>query len=146
LRFLVGNWTAEGGGSPGQGSGGFSFEPELQTRVLVRKSHTDYPAVKDRPAFAHDDLMIIFRDPDERAEGAVRAVYFDNEGHMIHYLVTMFGDRVIFTSDPAEHGPHFRLTYERVNGDELRVKFEIAPPGKGFATYVEGVAKRALSK
>lgn len=145
LRFLVGRWTAEGGGAPGQGSGGFSFEPDLQGRVMVRKSHTEYPATKDRPAFAHDDLMIIFRDPDERAEGAVRALYFDNEGHVIRYNVNMFGDRVVFATDPGEPAPHYRLTYERTGSDGLRVRFEIAPPGKGFSTYVDGAAKRSLN-
>ena len=146
LRFLVGHWTAAGGGAPGQGAGDFVFEPGLQGTILVRKSHTEYPATKDRQASVHDDLLIVYRDPDERSEGALRAIYFDNEGHVIRYGITMFGDRIIFATDPAEHGPRYRLTYEREGSDTLRVQFEIAAPGKTFATYVTGTAKRSLAK
>ena len=144
LRSLVGHWTAAGAGAPGQGAGDFTFEPGLQGTILVRKSHTEYPATKDRQASVHDDLLIVFRDPDERSEGALRAIYFDNEGHVIRYGVSMFGDRIIFATDPAEHGMHYRLTYERDGGDTLRVQFEVAQPGKTFTTYVTGTAKRSL--
>jgi len=142
LQYLIGNWTGEGSGAPGQGTGSFSFTPDLQGRVLVRKSRAEYPATKDKPAFAHDDLMIVFREPDENAEGALRAVYLDSEGHVIRYAVTMFGDRIVFTSEPSRGAPQYRFTYTRQPVDELKIKFEIAPPGKGFATYLEGAAKR----
>ena len=72
IQYLVGNWTGEGGGVPGQGVGGFSFQPDLHGKILVRKSRAEYPATKDRPAFEHDDLMIVYRELDERAEGAPR--------------------------------------------------------------------------
>jgi hypothetical protein len=143
MQYLVGNWTGEGGGAPGQGVGGFSFEPDLHGKILVRKSRAEYPATKDRPAFEHDDLMIVYRELDDRAEGAPRAIFFDNEDHVIRYDITMFGDRIIFTSEPVHDNPQYRLTYTRVNADSLRIKFEIALPGKGFATYLDGSAKRA---
>ena len=142
LQYLVGNWIAEGGGTPGQGAGSFSFTPELQGKILVRKNRAEYPPSKDKPATAHDDLMVIFREADADSEGAMRAIYFDSEGHVIRYLVTMFGDRIVFTSEPVRGAPQYRFTYLRDSGSELRLKFEIAPPGKGFVTYVEGTAKR----
>ena len=142
LQYLVGNWVAEGGGTPGQAAGSFSFTPDLQGRVLVRRSRAEYPATKDKPAFTHDDLMMIFREPEENAEGALRAIFFDSEGHVIRYTVTMFGDRIIFTSEPSRAAPQYRFTYARQSSAELRMKFEIAPPGKAFATYLEGTAKR----
>ena len=43
LAFLVGEWTGEGGGGPGQGSGGFSFLPDQNGTILVRKNRADYP-------------------------------------------------------------------------------------------------------
>ena len=143
LRYLIGNWTGEGNGSPGQGTGSFSFEPDLQGKILVRKNRAEYPATKDRQAFTHDDLMIVFREPEENSEGALRAIYFDNEGHVIRYSVAMFGDRVVFTSEPARTAPQYRFTYERHTADEVKIKFEIAPPGKGFSTYIEAAAKRS---
>src|SRR5437016_11763920 len=45
-RPLVGHWQAAGKGTPGEG--GFSFAFDLQNKVLVRKSHSDYPAAKGR--------------------------------------------------------------------------------------------------
>lgn len=143
LQYLIGNWTAEGAGWPGQGAGSFSFEPGLQGTILVRKNRSEYPATKDRLAYVHEDLMIVYREMEARAEGALRAVYFDSEQHVIHYGVTMFGDRIVFTSEPESGQPQYRFTYERERPDTLKVKFEIAPPGKAFATYVEGSAKRA---
>jgi hypothetical protein len=143
LQFLIGNWTGEGGGGPGQGTGSFSFQPDVQGKVLVRRNHSEYPAAKDRPAVVHDDLMIVYRESDESAEGALRAIFFDNEQHVIRYIVTMFGDKVVFTSEPSRGAPRYRFTYTRVPADALRIKFEIAPPGKDFATYIEAAAHRA---
>jgi hypothetical protein len=143
LRYLVGNWVGEGGGGPGQGTGSFSFQPDVQGRVLVRRNHAEYPAAKDRPAAAHDDLMIVYRDSEEGAEGGLRAIFFDNEQHVIRYNVTMFGDKIVFTSEATRGAPRYRFTYTRVSADALRIKFEIAPPGKDFATYIEAGARRA---
>ena len=33
LNFLVGDWQGEGGREPGQGTGDFSFQPDLQLDV-----------------------------------------------------------------------------------------------------------------
>jgi len=75
-QFLIGEWVSEGGGAPGQATGGFSFNLDLQGRILVRKNHADYPATKDRPAFSHDDLMIVY--PESEGKPA-RAIYFDSD-------------------------------------------------------------------
>ena len=108
----------------------------------MRRNHADYPATKDKQAYSHDDLMIVFRESDESAEGALRAMYWDSEGHVIRYTVTMFGDRIVFTSEPRRGAPQYRFTYMRQGADVLAIKFEIAPPGKGFTTYIEATAKR----
>ena len=52
IEFLLGDWTGEGGGGPGQGTGEFSFHKDLDGKVVVRKNYAEYPATKDRPAFA----------------------------------------------------------------------------------------------
>ena len=51
FEYLIGDWVGEGEGQPGQGTGGFTFLPDLQNHILVRKSYAAYPATKDRPAF-----------------------------------------------------------------------------------------------
>jgi hypothetical protein len=86
LQPFLGTWEGAGGGGPGQGSGGFTFTPELQGAVLVRRSYAQYPATKDKAAYRHDDLMILY--PEGHA-GITRADYWDNEGHVIHYYVEL---------------------------------------------------------
>jgi len=143
MRPLVGQWKASGSGAPGQGEGKFSFAFDLQNRVLVRKSHTDYPAAQGRPAFAHDDLMVIYLD---EASHKLRADHFDNEGHVIRYAADISQDgRVItFVSDPAPSQPRFRLTYTARGNDKMDIKFEIATPDAPdkFKVYVEGSASK----
>ena len=144
FAFLVGNWTGEGTGAPGEGTGGFSFQYDLQGKVLVRKNHADYPKTKDRPAYSHEDLMVIYR---ESPAGPFRADYYDNEGHVIHYTISTSPDRstVEFISDPAAAAPRFRFTYKRTGQDSVGIKFEIAPPGKpdAFGPYIDAKARRA---
>lgn len=143
LDFLVGSWRGEGGGQPGQGGGWFTFKPDLGGRVLVRRSHSEYPAAGDRPAVVHDDLMIVY--PAAEA-GAIAATYFDNEGHVIGYRVEVGRDgrQAVFLSEPAPAAPRFRLTYDRVAEDVVDVTFEIAHTGAPdtFKTYVTGRSKR----
>jgi hypothetical protein len=63
--FLIGEWVGEGGGMPGQGGGGFSFLPDQDGRILIRKNYANYPATKDKPAYSHTDLTIICEDSGE---------------------------------------------------------------------------------
>jgi hypothetical protein len=143
LSFLLGDWTGEGTGQPGQATGGFSFLPDLEKNVLVRKNRADYPATKDRAAFSHTDLMIVYREP-----GAVklRAIYFDSEGHVIHYTVdpSADGNAVQFLSDPSTSNPRYRLTYTKTGADTVGIQFEIAVPAKpdSFTTYIQATARR----
>jgi hypothetical protein len=144
LSFLIGEWTGEGGGQPGQGTGSFSFLPDLDQKILVRKNRSDYPATKDRPAFMHTDLMMIYREP-----GAIklRAIYFDTEDHVIHYTLepSSDGQVVQFIGDASPANPRFRLTYRKTGADTLSIRFEIAMPAKpdAFSTYIEATARRS---
>ena len=142
LRFLVGEWVGEGGGEPGQGTGGFSFQYDLQEKILVRRNYARYPATKGRPAYAHDDLMIMYAEP---GRSGWQAIYFDNEGHVIHYVVSIPADGIWeFLSEAQPARPRYRLTYRETGADTLTIKFEIAPPGKpeAFTTYIEARARR----
>jgi|SRR5579871_1035810 len=140
LQPLIGRWVGEGVGDPGQGSGGFSFEPDLQGKILVRKNFAEYAAAAGKPASRHDDLMIVFReDPAE----SLRAMYFDNEGHVIRYTVREARGSVIFESDGPGTVTRYRMTYKTQGTDRLTLQFEIAPPGKDFAPYIQATARRA---
>ncbi len=143
LGSLVGNWTGEGTGDPGQGTGGFSFAWDLQCKILVRKNNADYPATKDRTAFSHQDLMIVYREPGTKLP---KAVYFDNEGHVINYAVAISQDArsIVFLSEPAPSSPRYRLTYTTAGKERVEITFEIAPPDKpdSFKSYIKAGARR----
>lgn len=141
--FMIGEWAAEQtGGQLGQtSSGSFSLSPDLQGAVLLRKNHAEYPPANGRPAIVHDDLMTIYQE-----NGATKAFYVDNEGHVIRYDVSIFPDKkkVVMLSEKIENEPRFRLTYSVPRPDALAIVFEIAPPGKteGFKVYVQGTVER----
>ena len=142
-QFFVGEWVGEGSGQPGQGTGAFSFRFELQGKILVRRNRSDYPATKERSAYSHEDLMIVYQEP---GGSRTRAIYFDNEEHVIHYTAEFSADQktLTFLSDLAPGAPRFRLTYTKTGGATLGIKFEIAPPGKAdsFSAYIEAVCRR----
>ncbi len=143
-QFFMGKWEGEGTGSPGEGTGGFSFAPDLGKRILVRKNFAEYPATKDRPAFRHDDLMIVYQETGK----PTRAEYFDNEGHVIHYTVSFSADStaVVFVSEASTSEPRYRLTNTKDGNDKLIITFEIAPPGKpdAFRQYIKASARRKI--
>jgi hypothetical protein len=144
LRFLIGEWTGEGGGGgAGQGAGSFSFTPQLGGKILVRRNVADYPAANGKPAVHHEDVMTVYLE----AEGkAPEAIYFDNEGHVIHYVVEVnpSGKVVRFVSRVQAGEPRYRLTYREADKDLVTGQFELAPPGKpeAFDRYMEWSARR----
>jgi len=143
LEYLLGDWVGDGEGQPGQGTGQFSFHPDLQNHILVRKSYAAYPPTKDRPAYRHDDLTVIYKESDSAPP---RAIYFDNEGHVINYSIRISPDQktIEFVSDVLPSSPRYRLTYVKTGSDTLTLRFEIAPPGKpdSFSIYIEAKARR----
>jgi hypothetical protein len=138
IRFLMGEWVADGPAAAGGGH--FEFTPDVQGNLVVRRNHAEYPSAGDRPVANHDDLMVIYREG-----GATRAIYFDNEGHVIRYAVEAAGpDAVTFLSEAAAGAPRYRLSYKKLPDGRVGGKFEVAPPGKPeeFKTYLEWTAKR----
>ena len=140
LQFLVGEWIGVGSGKPGETSaGGFTLAPDLDGKVLLRTSFAEYPARPGHKGSSrHDDRMVIFPEA-----GALKAIYFDNEGHVIRYLVVSTGKSVIFESEAAAPGPRFRLVYEAKGADTVSIVFSIAPPGSlAYRPYVTATARR----
>lgn len=123
LQFLAGEWVGEGAGSPGDSAGACSFTFDLQRKIMVRKSFAE------APTFRHEDLMVVYLDKD------LKAIYFDSEGHVIHYTVESGPDSVRFLSE------QYRLIY-RKEGDKLLLDFDIAPPGKPFSNYLHATLRK----
>jgi hypothetical protein len=140
VEALIGEWTGAGTGAPGEGNGGFTFRRDLQGKVIVRKNFAEYPPTKNRPAYRHEDLMIMYEDSSKM----LQADYWDNEGHVIHYAVAMSPDRCIvtFESPRTTTDAAYKLRYTFKSPDEMSIDFQIAPPGKDFGNYITASAKR----
>lgn len=148
LEAWAGEWVAEGPDAQGasnskdaQGAsnskdaqGASTFKLELDGRIFVRRNFAEYPAAEGRPASRHEDLMVFSPGP------PLSAVYWDNEGHTIHYNVTASSDRLELVSTDA--GPRYRLTYRRTAADRTTLTFEVAPPGQPFKPYISASLRR----
>jgi hypothetical protein len=137
LRFLIGTWQArtQGGTADATATGTYTFRLELRDHVLAR--HTASTGCKGPTDFDCDHGDILYVYPDLSGQG-LKAIYFDNEGHVIHYAVTSsLPDSVVFLSDPSLPGPQFRLTYE-LRERVLYGKFQLRVPGQNdFKSYLE---------
>jgi hypothetical protein len=127
IQFLTGDWAGEGAGSPGESAGACSFALDLQGKVLIRKSY----AVSAQGR--HDDLMVVYFDESSKN---LKAIYFDNEGHIIHYTVESGPDSAVFRNE------QYRLTYRKSGGDKLAMDFDIAAQGKPFANYLHATLRK----
>lgn len=138
-NWLMGNWAGEGGGQPGQGGGKFSFSINLDSNIIVRKSHSEYPATENKPAVKHDDLMVVYKDT---AGNLSKAIYFDNEGHVINYTITYAAKSIVLASEKIPGDPAFRLTYSLLDNEIVETKFEISPDGEKYVMYIQGKSKK----
>jgi hypothetical protein len=143
FAFLIGEWTASGSGQPGAGSGAAVFARGLQDQVILRNSYAEYPATDGKPASRHDDLMIIYR----MRDGGTRADYYDNEGHVIRYVLSSPGPgQAVFLSKASGSGPRFRLSYTLEANGLLKGEFAIAAPGaqEAFQKYLTWESRKAI--
>jgi hypothetical protein len=145
-EFLRGKWIGEGAAEVGQGSGYFTFQPDLQNKAWIRRNHSEYPATKERPKYLHDDVMIVYFDPSLQQ---TRAFYYDSEQHVIQYTVSFPGDHKILTflSDKQEGAPRFRLTYIRTGAEQMSLTLEMSDPTKPdeFRKIVDGKVQKVVS-
>jgi hypothetical protein len=138
LSFLEGTWEANtlGGSAAAQGSGTYTFKPDLKHQVLVRTS--DGAANCKGPAdfdCEHSDVLYVYRDAADRP---LQAIYFDNEGHVIHYSIsTPDSTTAIFVSEESSPGPQYRLVYQ-LKDAVMSGKFQIRMPGQTtWKSYLE---------
>ena len=137
LAFLEGSWEATTKDSAGvHVVGSYVFKPELGGHILGRHV-TSLTACKGPDSFdcEHSDLLYVFA---EAPGQPLKAIYFDNEGHVIHYAVSTPGPTTaVFLSDSSQPGPQFRLTYELKNS-VMSGKFQMHMPGQTeWRSYLE---------
>ena len=137
LRFLEGTWDANvQNNSAVTLSGRYTFERELGGHVLARHSTSD-PGCTAPATFdcKHGDILYVFQDGPGLP---LKAIYFDNEGHVLHYNVsTPDPTSALFVTDPSQPGPQFRLVYE-LKGTLMSGKFQMKMPGQqDWKSYLE---------
>ena len=137
LRFLLGTWEAktQGGSAGAAASGTYTFRLDLKDHVLAR--HSLSSGCKGPADFdcEHGDLLYLYQ---EAAGQPLKAIYFDNEGHVIQYEVTTpASNTAVLLSAASSNGPHFRLMYE-LKGPVMLGKFQMRMPGQSdFRSYLE---------
>ncbi|MGD0295258.1 MAG: hypothetical protein ABSB30_15540 [Terracidiphilus sp.] len=142
LRFLLGLWEAKttGGVAQAQVSASYSFRMELRNHLMARHSRSGSCSAPDDFDCQHSDLLYIY--PASNG-AALEAIYFDNEGHVIHYAVSIpKPGTVVFLSDAAQPGSQYRLSYTFLDG-VMSGQFEMKMPGQTeFTSYLEWSGKR----
>lgn len=138
LGFLEGTWDAhvQAGSAKAQVGGTYSFKPELKHHVLVRRS--DDSAGCHGPASfdcEHSDVLYVYQEAENQA---LKAIYFDNEGHVIHYTVsTPDPTTAVFVSEASSSAPQFQLIY-RLKNAVMSGKFQMRMPGQtDWKSYLE---------
>jgi len=140
-NWLVGEWVGEGNGQPGQSVGKFSFKKDLDGKILIRKNQTIFPATEKSAETKHNDLLIIYPGSDVNTQ---EAIYFDNEGHTIKYIVGFNEKSIVLTSPVIPDMARFRLSYTAIDDKTVGISFEMASPQKPeeFKMYLEGKASK----
>ncbi len=143
FEFLIGSWSALGSGQPGEpASGSAKFSFGLDKKVLIRNNRAKIePRPGEKAGPVHEDLMVIYRQP---GETKFLADYFDNEGHVIRYVISFpqAGTTAVFESEGSEKVPRFRLVYLAGKEGTITVDFLVAPPGGEFKSYARGTMRR----
>jgi hypothetical protein len=100
LQFLMGTWEAktQGGSAVATTSGTYTFQLELRGHVLARHSTND--GCKGPTDFdcEHGDLLYVYQESPGRP---LKAIYFDNEGHVIVSDVTTASPNIAIFVSPA---------------------------------------------
>lgn len=128
-----------GGASTSTGMVSFAFE--LNGKVLVRRNLTELsPISGEGPSQFHEDLLLVYQ---EQGDASLKAIFFDNEGHTIHYSVTVPSpSRVVFESLGGGKALRFRLTHALSADGTLSTELATAPPGGEFKVYTQGVTRK----
>jgi hypothetical protein len=129
LNFLVGAWEGAGEVSDtgGHAHGVSAITIEADGKALLRNDRNEVLDKAGKPTQAFHQMMLIYPDA-----GGVRADYVDGEGHVIHYgpAAIVDGKSVEFVSTAPAGAPVFRLRYDAVGADRLKISFSIQPPGQ----------------
>jgi len=139
LRFLEGTWAGESAGEPGSGTVERTFAFTLGGRFLeIRNASVYAPQERNPKGERHEDRGLLSYD-----RGRRRFVLrqFHVEGFVNQYVADSLAtgaDSLVFRSESIENIPpgfRARETWRFVSPTEFEEHFEMAEPGRDFATY-----------
>lgn len=150
LSFLLGTWTARTVAATSNGAvvtGTCSFSLDLNSHAIRRTSSADACSGPGSLDCNHHDQLTIYSERTERGDDGLRALYLDNEGHVIHYEVsTPSADTVTFLSTGPGNAPRFKLVYHLEGSGRTAVMsgaFQFAAPeSNDFHSYLEWTGTR----
>ncbi len=142
LGFLVGAWKGVGevNDTGGRAHGVSTMSIEADGNALLRNDRNEVFDKAGKPTRAFHQMMLIYSDA-----GGVLGDYVDGEGHVIHYgpAAIVDGRSVEFLSIASAGAPVFRLRYDAVGVDTLKISFSIQPPGQSaFQPIAVGEVRR----
>lgn len=138
FQFLFGTWSGDGLGPGGKGPGTLTVEPDLDGTILRAVNSQSFSGNEKQPPFTYRGMIIL--------SSPTRALFVDNEGHVLHYIVRATSNKVVFTGEreAVPVAPRFRFSYTLLKDGKLDCSFDIAPmdtPDK-FTIHVSGTASR----
>jgi hypothetical protein len=149
LRQLLGIWEGDVSGEPGTGKAERGYAFTLRDRFIQITNKSVYPPQEKNPkGEVHEDIG--FFSYDRRAKKFVLR-QFHVEGFVNQFALQTLDEQqrtVVFVSTAIENiapGWRARETYHFLNNDEFIETFELAQPGKDFATYSETYFHRKRS-
>jgi hypothetical protein len=118
FRFLIGSWSGDGAGPAGQGSGDLAVETDLNDSILKMTNLVNFTGTDKKTTYR--STMVV--------SAGSKALFIDNEGHVLHYTVSVGPRTITFVSVPEPNSPRFRFTYTDLGGKQVKCAFDIAPP------------------
>jgi hypothetical protein len=136
-NWLIGEWKDNSSRQPGQASYTFTFTFDLDRKIIVRKTNSSQQDITGKYNFIHQDLMIIYPDQTGKPD---KAIYFDNEGHIINYKISFEGKSIVFKNYDIGNNRVYRLTYTLNDNQTINRKFELSRDRENFTTFDQGTS------
>lgn len=141
IQFLIGNWQGVETGMAGQGVGYRSYEFELGNNYIFLHNQSSFPPSKKKPlGEVHRDVGIFSFDG---TNGDLVFRSFNIEGFTNIFILdkeASTSNNLVFVTRQIENNPgnwKGRLFIEKLNDDEFRERFEVAPDGKNYSSWLE---------
>jgi hypothetical protein len=146
VRFLVGQWSGNASGEPGEGAVARTYEFVLNNRYIHERNVSTYPVQEKNPkGEVHEHWSMLSYD---RIRKRLVLRQFHTEGFVNQYVFSTAessDSKLVFESESLENLSadwRAREIYERVGENEFTEVFQIAEPGQSFKTYSQSRFKR----